>query len=331
MNQINATNGTNGNGNGNNGSASAMVGHGVVAVESTGGGSAGAIVWWRLAGGLPLVALAAAWTAEGLDAKELPTVPAPGAALRRACMDLATATRIAKPLPGRAGWGVYDRSGDGDAYTITVKATLRADDSVSYDPAWHVDAGRIEAAYQAHSQTVNAQDVSLWITRLVYTCDGAALRDTGGVYYVPPHGIDRWERIVRALRACGSTHAIHYAPAMRSGDAIAGFLDAIAHEAEVEAGQMEAEITGGKLGERALASRLVRIGEIEAKIGRYASALGVDMAIAEVEASGGEGAILADGALARIASRLVDLRQTASIAIGEIEAAKQAAGATGAA
>lgn len=319
--QTSASNGTNGNGNGN-GHASAMVSHGVVAVDQSEG--AGAIVWWRLSGGLNLAALRAAWEAEGLDVGELPALPSPGAALRRACADLACVTRIAKPLPEREGWGIYDRERDGSAFTLAVRAVLRADDVVTYDPPGTVDEGRIEAAYHRHCSEVNVQDVSLWITRMVYTADGASLRDTGGVYYVPPHGTERWERIVKALRACGSAHAIHYAPAMRSGDAIAGFLDAIAHEADVEVSAMDAEVAAGNLGGRALETRIKRCDEIEAKIGRYASALGVDLSIADA----GDGAIVEGGALARIASRLTDLRASATVAIAEIAAAKQAKGAT---
>jgi uncharacterized protein (DUF3084 family) len=110
---------------------------------------------------------------------------------------------------------------------------------------------------------------------------------------------------------------------MRSGDAIAGFLDAIAHEADVEITQMDAEIMAGKLGGRALETRSKRADEIEAKIKRYASALGVDLTMADQD-----GAIVAGGALARIAERLNDLRASVSIAIAAVEAAKQAGGAS---
>jgi hypothetical protein len=106
--------------------------------------------------------------------------------------------------------------------------------------------------------------------------DAVALRDTGGVYFVPPVGLERLDRICKVLGET-SRHAVHRVKALRTEDAVAGILDAITVEADVEYASMSSDLTKGELGSRGLTTRAEQCEHIEGKVARYEELLGVKL------------------------------------------------------
>jgi hypothetical protein len=250
----------------------------LIAVPNAAPTTAGAIVYWRLSGGLDLDRLRAAWEAEQLDTRLLPEEPSPTVALRRAVSTLKKPdTRIEAT---RAGLVVLRRRevADGELefdkrLTASVDIVGRIRVGFAADP---VDAETVTTAYDVACRTLVQADVSPWLATLMRDLKAVPLRDTGGVYFVPRFAGERFEAMLRALRAA-TGHVIAAIPAMDSGEAVAAVLDALQAEAETELATIRKELEEEQLGERALATRIRTTSSVEAKLSAYEGLLGSNL------------------------------------------------------
>ncbi len=249
---------------------------GFTAVEGGEGFIAGAIVWWRLSGGLDIDKLTEAWANEGLDSELLPASPSPLAALRRAVSELRGTERLIRPLKGEAGFAVLDeKQAAGDfEYTKRLAVRVTGIGALRWDHvADQSDADAVAAAYNENLTTLTQGDVSPWLSSMMEEVRAVALRDTGGIYFVPAFSMPEWERMVRAIRA-SCTHIVSCVPAVRSEEAKTAFLDALAQEAAQTIATMQKVLDSDELGKRALESRVLRAEDVEAKLTTYEELLG---------------------------------------------------------
>lgn len=247
----------------------------IIAVPGLAGDSLGAIAYWRLSGPVDLDALRAAWVAAGLDETALPVEVSPEVALRMACQEQKQARRLVRPLEDRKGYALVEEEADGD--DLTYRPTLLAKVALGaliLEPADHPLASEVRAAYARQLSQLAPQAFSGWLVRRVEASAAVALRDTGGLYFVPRYGLARWRQEAAAVRAA-TGHALFEIPAMRSDEAIAAVGDALNAEAETELGKIREQLSTGDLGARALKSRQETCAALRRKISGYAQALGV--------------------------------------------------------
>lgn len=248
----------------------------MIVPDAPAGAACGCVVFWRLQGSADMVALVDRWTHEGLDAAELPEMPSPDKALHRAAAELRTAHRMVRRIPAGKGWAIVDERTDPE-----TSLTYRVDGVCSIDkvgrpvmePADHPSAGAFVDAYVRHLDQVSQSDVGVWLVEMVRSCDAIALRDTGGVYYVPPAKVERWHRICAAVGAA-TQHVLREIPAMRTEETVKAVLDSIAAEATAEAQQLEDDLGNDELGHRALRTRARRATAMAKKVERYEALLG---------------------------------------------------------
>lgn len=255
---------------------------GLLAVlDGAGTPAAGAIIWWRLQGGVELERLRAAWEAEGLETAWLPSAPGPSVALTRAVNELRDTHRLVRSLPKGAGHVVKleraRKDVDGNVvdldYDTDMRVALDKVGRVQVTPAWHDDAAKVTELFDRYQRELVQADVSPWLCRLVDKLSAVALRDTGGIYFVPRFELPTWERIVRALRAA-TAHTVSNVPAMRSEEAVRAIADAVSVEAEAEFESIMRQLEDGELGERAIENRVELTRRIEGKVLRYEELLG---------------------------------------------------------
>jgi hypothetical protein len=244
----------------------------LIAVSSTQEGLAGVIVWWRLSGDASLEELTAEWEAAGLPAEELPSATGPAAALTRALGEHRGKRSLVRPLDADDGKALVEERANGEdlTYDVALRAKVDGLGRLVIDPPDHAYAKRLRAAYELHLARV--ADVGGWLVRRVRALDGVALRDTGGIYYLPPSSVPTWEKIATCLHL-SSGHRVNGVPAMRTDDAVASILDALTVEATAAAEEMEAELREGLTPKKA-DHRVVRCAEVEAKVARYEALLG---------------------------------------------------------
>jgi hypothetical protein len=95
----------------------------------------------------------------------------------------------------------------------------------------------------------------------------------GGIYFVPRFNLKTWERMVAVIRECSSS-VVSFIPAMPTDEALDAITDAISQETVAMMDAVEADITGGNLGERALKNRAKLAEDCERKVSQYEALLG---------------------------------------------------------
>ncbi len=257
-----------------NGTAVAVDGSKIIAVQASIEGVTGEVCYWRLSGSVDLERLRAEWVKAGLDEKLLPAPPSPQAALRRAVGELADRRSLVRPLEGGKGLALVRERATGDelAYEVALRAYATGG-HLTIDPPDHLRVAALQVNYAVALNEVSAADVGGWLCRLVQYVDAVALRDTGGVYFVPRHRLGEWHRIVGAVRAA-TGHQVFGIPAMPADETIAAVVDAVTTEAERDCALLEEQVLAGDLGERALKNRLDRADAAKEKLARYESILG---------------------------------------------------------
>ncbi len=244
--------------------------------------TAGTISYWRLSGAVSLEHLTQAWRAHNLNPKLLPHAPSDETALSRAVKEEAAKRILVRPLARRGAWAIVRETTSAEiilSYTtlLTVQATPAG---VVYTqegaiPAEHAEiVARITDNCTKHHGELAPEDIGTWLVKLAYDNSGVALRDTGGIYFVPRQHTAFWGQVVAAIESV-SGHRVFRIPAMKNSEAIDAITDAVTQEAEMIVRQMESELQG--LGDRALATRRKACEELLAKVSAYDALLGVQL------------------------------------------------------
>lgn len=257
--------------------------------DAVSGAEAGSITWWKLSGSVDAATLRAAWEEHAASAFPAPPrglstwapeSPSAEVALRRAAQELRDKHRLVRGLKGGAFAIVEEReTNEGLEYDHVMTARLDAAGRLEIQlvpgaPRTDDDLV-VREAFDRHLETLSTEDVSSWMVRLADRClDAVSLRESGGIYFVPPAAQHRIQALRAALGAC-SGHVVHRVPAMRSQDAVRAVLDAVESEAATFVEHTRQELLdAGKLGPRALENRRAWIELMEQKVGRYEDLLG---------------------------------------------------------
>ena len=255
----------------------------VVAVQGFDPALAGAITYWRLAGGVNGDRLRTAWLERGLPELLLPTLPSPETALTRAVKKQEGrrngATILARQLPEARGWVLKHETPNEDKSDLTYSTEARVwvDKLGRFqtDQPESTLARAVEVEYPRQLNEVSAADVSSWLVRLAAYVTAVSLRDGGGVYFIPRGTLPVWRGMVHAIRAA-SSHSVFEIPAMRGEECVAAVLDALNAECDEEVRRMEAEITAspGGLSKRGISTREAQLDRLRAKVEGYCALLG---------------------------------------------------------
>jgi hypothetical protein len=238
--------------------------------------AAGAIVYIRTSGGIPLEALSQEWHSRGLTPELLPSGRTEDSALRRALADVKRGGReLIRPLAGHAGLALVDEEAKEDDldYAIILRArvayTPQVNDTdpsahVVVDPADHDRADDLRDSFNEHLTKLSNAKISQWIWgTLGASVQTVSLRETGGVYFVPRTHLDSWNEMAGAISTVADVK-FYGIPAMESEDAVEAILDAITAEAEAAVTRMDEDLS--KTGDEALGSRALKTREAQTQV-----------------------------------------------------------------
>lgn len=263
--------------NGATNTDTAMSTHGLTALSEK-LETAGSVVWWRLSGGLDLVALRTTWEAEGLPVAWLPSPPSYATALRRALTGQRGPKRLLRTLGDGSFVLVDETEHVGDLqYETVLKARLDKVGRLEFSSVrdWGKTDIRddIRDDFTRYQDELIQADVSPWLCKVMDRIQAVGLRDTGGIYFVPRFELGLWESAVRALRA-SSLHVISCVPAVRSDEAASAVFEAITMETQRVADVMARELSDESLGARALDARIKAADAVEMKVAAYEKLFG---------------------------------------------------------
>jgi hypothetical protein len=261
-----------------------MANRSVIAVPSLSPDVAGAIVYWRLSGDTMFDKLETAWGSLGLPTNQLPSLPGPATALRRAVGDQRAVRFLARPLEGRQGWALVEEQADGNdlAYKIILKVKTNDIGRLDFFDQSYSEQARsamaaIQVSYSHHLEVLSPTDISSWIVDLASVCDAVLLRDTGGIYFIPRHSNRAWHEMVSAIRTA-SDHAVFEIPALQSDEAVSAILDAVSREAQSAADEIDEELNGeDELSTIVLSNRKRVVQKVKEKVQRYEQLLSTNL------------------------------------------------------
>lgn len=205
----------------------------------------------------------------------LPGLPTPARALERAMKSCASRHRLARPT--KKGWALVDETEGANG--LEYKPFLTA--SIFEENDGHLVLSDFDAAeklglrekFVVARRTFTQQDMSAWLCALVANVHAVALREVGGVYFVPRTDLDIWQTMMAAVKEV-TAHKPYKIPAMQSKDATEAILAAVEAEAAKFVEDIEEEMKGGAMGSRAMGTKRSRIEEMVSKVGSYESLLG---------------------------------------------------------
>lgn len=235
-------------------------------------GVTGVFAYWRLCGEVNAEELRECAKRHGLDATLLPKDPSPKRAIRRAVDSIATGRNRRVEAHPKGGYTVVT-VGETETRDLLFAEGLRAwydrDEAAPKvsDPD-HPDASRVLAAFDHYRETYVAEDLSLWLPRMLLNrMDAVSIRPGGGFYFVPPGSVDVWRSWAACFREVTGHKLYSDIPAMKTEGVLEGVLDAVVDEIDtVIATQSKGLEDAGK---RALNSRVDALGKVTEKLQVY--------------------------------------------------------------
>lgn len=244
--------------------------------------SAGAIIWWRMSGGLPLAHLTTHWLKTELDEDLLPSPPTPAEALRRACMDIQEKRLLMRALGRGKGYAIVKEIPNEEKESLDhvvvgiVEIDGDADLVFRHPEDGEFPEGLEEmfrARYIVHQQELSTQDISNWVIWLLtHILKAVGLRQRGGIYFVGESSVQTWLKYAETIE-WASNHRFFSVPAMHSESAVEAILDAVEQEAQKLALAIQKGIEDGK-GKRALRGMEDALTKMELKLEHYEEMLG---------------------------------------------------------
>lgn len=237
----------------------------------------GATVFWRGTSDTEATRLEANLTAIGLG-KYAPKPTALNVALKAALTSL-----YAKPRtlvrPDRNGFSVVEEEqtklGLSHKTTLTVELTMRGQDGLLIYPAEPGEQARIRQQVKAQLNLVPYSALTQCLTDIVRSLGGVALRDSGGIYWVPQMNVPRWREVVKAVQASGPVK-VYCASMVADEDGVRAVCDSIREEMEREVAQISADFASG-LSDKAMKSRAASLTAMAKRVREYETALGVTL------------------------------------------------------
>lgn len=135
--------------------------------------------------------------------------------------------------------------------------------------------------FNANKSLVTAAAVGQLLVKIVAEkLGGVCLRESGGVYWIPEHSIDVWERVSSSVEfaALAGRNKAYLLRTQMDECALKAVKDAIFTEVMAEAERIRTEVYSGDLGDRALDTRKDQALELGKRVEEYETLLGETMA-----------------------------------------------------
>jgi hypothetical protein len=144
------------------------------------------------------------------------------------------------------------------------------------DPA---QRDRFALCLKAAKGQVDGDAVSTCVTQAIKALGGVALREGGGVYWLPDDAVEAWKTLGAGLEeACIRRAARAYTITTQGDpDSVRAFVDAFLREADALVSEVEDDLVHGSKGARAATNRAQSMSDLSDLAGRYEKTLGVGL------------------------------------------------------
>lgn len=186
--------------------------------------------------------------------------------------------KIVQPLLSQKedGFEVVDvtRKQRGNDYVCDFRAKVHEGVvEISYG---YASQAKIQSAYEVYRATLGGTAIGGALVEIVKTLQGVSLKDSGGVYWLPPDKCERWEEIIKAFESAGD-NKVYIMRTVMDLQTVRAVSDNIADEVLKANQDLQDEICSGKLGEQAVLNRLEKARALHQRVRSYEEILGKTM------------------------------------------------------
>lgn len=243
-------------------------------------GRAGSVTWWRLQGSVNYDRLIAVWARHGFPEADLPPPPSDAAALRRTLEAFRGPQTLVRAVP-TGGFAVVDEEYNeaDEVLEYETRFTVWIDyesSSMTFDREVDDDvANSVIESFERLRRELQATDLSAWMVRRAKALSAIALRDTGGIYFVPEPSAEAWS-VFADVVAEVSASRVYELPALKTERAVEALMDAVLAEASEEAAKLEEAIDAldAAPSARAVKAKAAKCEAIATKLELYEDLLG---------------------------------------------------------
>jgi hypothetical protein len=237
----------------------------------------GATVFWRGTSDTEAARLQTNLTNIGLG-KYAPSPVNMGHAVKAAMTSLYSKPRTLV-RPDRNGFSIVEEEqttlGLRHKVTLTVEVAQRHPDGLLAYPCDPPARDRLVSQVKAQLGLVPYTALTQCLTNIVRSLGGVALRDSGGIYWIPQVNVPRWREVVKAVQASGPVK-VYCASMVADEDGVRAVCDSIREEMESEVAQINADFATG-LSDKAMKSRASALAAMAKRVREYETALGVTL------------------------------------------------------
>lgn len=263
--------------------------------------SLGCVFWFKVAGRHDHARLAAAFAARGLD-KLVPSAIDTERAFRRSVRrTVGSSNTLVRPVVDdnkSVVLGVVSERADSRAQDLDYQVV----DRLGFDKATgavnssnSVTQAAVESEIRSLEHMVEGQDLTVSIVRWVGQVAGCALRENGGVYWVPPAAAAQLKTLGEAIEeGTGGACSVYVLPLSSSAEAERGIGDSAKAGMESQLALIAREVEEFKTeapSRRSLENRLVKFQELRQRATMYRDLLKVSAGDLEEKISAMEGAV----------------------------------------
>jgi hypothetical protein len=129
-------------------------------------------------------------------------------------------------------------------------------------------ASAANAEFQRQLTLADVDSIGKCLVHAVNALGGTCLRPGGGLYFIPPASLERWEAVKAAVNACRPNEVYVLRPPLDEG-ACRAIVRAFTENVVERSKGIAEEVAQGKLKARALASRRVELAEVTRRLEEY--------------------------------------------------------------
>lgn len=184
--------------------------------------------------------------------------------------------RMVRPLAEANGFCVIEEEKGTDANNYVQVLMAKIDGPrITLKPFDQDQANKIADAFKAHLGYVPGHQVGHALVSIVKRFSGIAIRQTGGLYWLPIKHAEAWRKIADAVEMASAIgqSKVYLATMAVNADSIRVVRDAIKREILAESERILTDLKGD-LGQKAIDGRLRYVKDLEAKVTEYEGIVG---------------------------------------------------------
>lgn len=174
------------------------------------------------------------------------------------------------------GFEVVDVARGDAANDYVTDFSAKVVDGVVQISRGYAERTSLQEKYDLAKVTLGGNAIGRSLVDIMASLKGTALREAGGVYWIPDEGVPTWARVIAAFQDAGRNKVYAMRTVMDS-QTVRAVSDAIVGEVLAASGSLADEIRTGQLGEQALDSRRQRAKSLHARVSEYEQILGQTM------------------------------------------------------